>query len=417
MIILSNEERELFKVLLGSRDNQGRCTVLRVAGGWVRDKILGRESDDVDIALDDQSGIEFASHLNAYLESLGFETHKLAVITANPDQSKHIETAVVRVMGFSIDLVNLRSETYSEDSRIPTIQFGTPAEDAERRDFTVNALFYNLNTGAVEDFTNLGLTDLAAGIIRTPVDPLITFRDDPLRVLRAIRFSARYAFSYNDALVASARHAEIHNAMLHKVSRERVWKELKPMICNESRHTQVRPLLAIASLFYFGIFSIVFCIPELDESTLSLAKEEEEGGAHPDTSTVFGASDGGSMQGGSQSSLSMSLLQRVIERREVRSFETSLWCGVLQAARRMAHNGNGTGIPAVVPVSELVAISPDPHLTHSRIVYLAAALNGLRSVLAVEKKKAVRVPILILRDALKVDNDTVRILFYLCSSL
>mgnify|MGYP000370689230 CR=1 FL=1 len=170
MIILSNEERELFKVLLGSRDNQGRRTVLRVAGGWVRDKILGRESDDVDIALDDQSGIEFASHLNAYLESLGFETHKLAVITANPDQSKHIETAVVRVMGFSIDLVNLRSETYSEDSRIPTIQFGTPAEDAERRDFTVNALFYNLDTGAVEDFTNLGLTDLAAGIIRTPVD-------------------------------------------------------------------------------------------------------------------------------------------------------------------------------------------------------------------------------------------------------
>ena len=64
----------------------------RVAGGWVRDKLLKRESNDIDIALDNQSGVEFASSLNDFLQSEGYETHRLAVITANPDQSKHIET-------------------------------------------------------------------------------------------------------------------------------------------------------------------------------------------------------------------------------------------------------------------------------------------------------------------------------------
>ena len=427
MIALSEGEEKLFRVLLGSRDRQGRRTVLRVAGGWVRDKILGRESDDVDIALDDQSGVEFASSLNEFLRSEGYETHKLAVITANPDQSKHIETAVVRVLGFSIDFVNLRSESYTEASRIPTIRFGSPVEDAQRRDFTVNALFYNMDTRNVEDYTNRGLADLEAGIIRTPVDPLITFRDDPLRVLRAIRFSSRYAFSFDDALVHAARHVDIHHAMTHKVSRERVWKELKPMICNDV-NPAVRPLLAIASLFYFGIFGIVFSIPDLESNAISIEENRStmKISGTLENSHVFATSG-------------PEAVTQAMESWQAKSFETSVWYGALLARRRMltfpsgkgnsCHvdgkeaggkdmemdveedwDGDEGGLPATtVSVRELVALTPElAQSAPSRVFYLAAALSGLHSLQTMEKKRNVKLSALMLRDSLKVDTDTLR---------
>jgi tRNA nucleotidyltransferase (CCA-adding enzyme) len=86
----------------------------------------------------------------------------------------------------SIDLVNLRSETYSDNSRVPEISIGTPLEDAQRRDLTINSLFYNLNESKVEDHLETGVKDLRAGLIKTPLEPFQTFTDDPLRVLRTI---------------------------------------------------------------------------------------------------------------------------------------------------------------------------------------------------------------------------------------
>ena len=83
----------------------------------------------------------------------------------------------MQLHGLAIDLVHLRSESYSDASRIPTIEIGTPLQDAERRDFTINALFYNLQTRAVEDFTQQGLQDLKDGVIRTPLDADVTFLD------------------------------------------------------------------------------------------------------------------------------------------------------------------------------------------------------------------------------------------------
>ena len=103
--------------------------------------------------------------------------------TSTSEQSKHLETANVRVLGVFIDCVNLRSEAYTEDSRIPSITFGTPQEDALRRDFTINTLFYNVSTMQIEDFTGKGLTDLRDKIIRTPLPAYVTFKDDPLRVM------------------------------------------------------------------------------------------------------------------------------------------------------------------------------------------------------------------------------------------
>lgn len=103
-----------------------------------------------------------------------------------------METAICRIYGDNIDVVNLRSEEYGADSRVPDIRIGTPTEDAFRRDLTINTLFYNINERKIEDFTGQGLRDLQLRIARTPVSPLKTFADDPLRILRTFRFSQRF---------------------------------------------------------------------------------------------------------------------------------------------------------------------------------------------------------------------------------
>lgn len=118
-IRLTAQEETLFQLLLDAASKQGLGTVLRVAGGWVRDKVLGCPSDDIDIALDNQSGMQFATAVNDLLESRGEATHTVAVIQANPEQSKHLETATVKVLGFEIDFVNLRAETYSGKFLLP----------------------------------------------------------------------------------------------------------------------------------------------------------------------------------------------------------------------------------------------------------------------------------------------------------
>ena len=122
MIKLNEKEIQICDILLEAA--QSSSETVRIAGGWVRDKILGKENDDIDIAIQCTSGIEFASKINQVLEMKGYEKHEIGVIMANPEQSKHLETANVRVLGVFIDCVNLRAESYAEDSRIPTIRIG-----------------------------------------------------------------------------------------------------------------------------------------------------------------------------------------------------------------------------------------------------------------------------------------------------
>lgn len=100
----------------------GFPTTLRCAGGWVRDKLMGRASDDIDVALDDALGSAFAEAVNVFLAGEGQSVHSVAVIAANPGQSKHLETARMRVQGLWLDLVNLRSEEYATGSRIPAMK-------------------------------------------------------------------------------------------------------------------------------------------------------------------------------------------------------------------------------------------------------------------------------------------------------
>ncbi|GFG26580.1 putative CCA tRNA nucleotidyltransferase 1 [Aspergillus udagawae] len=209
-------------------------------GGWVRDRLLDRQSSDIDVALSSMTGIQFGHALENYLQR---EKHKyieearrrrvptviskLHEIKRNSKKSKHLETASFHsIFGLSVDFVNLRKETYSEDSRIPQMEFGTPAEDAHRRDATINALFYNLKTGIIEDHTELGLHDLAAGVIRTPSTPFEVFDDDPLRILRLIRIATQLGFRIERETVQAIRSAERPEQLCTKVSRERVETEL-----------------------------------------------------------------------------------------------------------------------------------------------------------------------------------------------
>lgn len=255
-ITLTKEESELFDLLLGSLAYRKKKSIIRVAGGWVRDKVLKKESPDIDVALDDQTGVEFANGVNEYLAHLGQQTRTVAIIMANPDQSKHLETATLKVLGFDLDCVHLRAECYT-DSRIPEIVAGTAFDDAQRRDFTINALFYNINTKCVEDLTGRGIQDLKSGTIRTPISPFITFQEDPLRVLRAVRFASRYGFQLTDELVAAAQSPDIKQALLSKISKERIYKECDGMIQRATAEKTCCPANAIMLLQELDIIDAV----------------------------------------------------------------------------------------------------------------------------------------------------------------
>lgn len=135
-------------------------------------------------------------------------------------------------------------------------RIGTPSEDAYRRDLTINALFYNINTRAVEDFTGRGVSDLRAGIVRTPLAPLETFCDDPLRVLRSIRFAARLGFRCEPGLLSAAAAPVVRDALRSKISRERIGKELSLMMLAP------RFDVAVGLLHHVGLWNAVFRLPE-----------------------------------------------------------------------------------------------------------------------------------------------------------
>ncbi|EGZ10164.1 hypothetical protein PHYSODRAFT_522402 [Phytophthora sojae] len=264
---LTAAEEKLFSFLLEvAAQPAANGAVLRVAGGWVRDKLLGRDSDDVDVVLDCMTGRAFADLVNAFETAQGRQAHAVGVIKANPEQSKHLETATMQIgddLGW-VDFVNLRAETYaSEDNRIPTVEIGTPQQDAERRDFTINSLFYNLATRQVEDFTGRGVEDLRFGRLRTPLEPRVTFLDDPLRVLRAVRFASRFNCTLEEDLRTAAQLEEVKVALVRKVSRERVGKELSGMLTGSAAH----PERALRLLHELHLCESVFLPSALLEKT------------------------------------------------------------------------------------------------------------------------------------------------------
>lgn len=236
--------------------NKPEPLTLRITGGWVRDKLLGQGSHDLDIAINVMSGEQFATGLNEYLQQhyakYGAKPHNIHKIDKNPEKSKHLETATTKLFGVEVDFVNLRSEKYTELSRIPKVCFGTPEEDALRRDATLNALFYNIHKGEVEDFTKRGLQDLKDGVLRTPLPAKQTFLDDPLRVLRLIRFASRFNFTIDPEVMAEMGDPQINVAFNSKISRERVGVEMEKILVGPT------PLLALQLIQRAHLENVIF---------------------------------------------------------------------------------------------------------------------------------------------------------------
>ena len=203
----------IFRRIARLADRQGVRAF--VVGGYVRDHYLRRPSTDIDVVVVG-SGIALA-------EALGRELHtKVSVF-------KTFGTAMVRAGKVEVEFVGARRESYTHDSRKPEVEPGTLEDDQRRRDFTINAMAWSLNEATFGELVDPfdGMSDLEECIIRTPCDPDITFSDDPLRMMRAVRFAAQLGFAIEPATFdAIGRNAE----RIRIVSRERIIVEMNKIV-------------------------------------------------------------------------------------------------------------------------------------------------------------------------------------------
>lgn len=229
-----------------------------VVGGWVRDMLLERHSKDIDIVVTG-SGIELAQKI---AQKAG-QPRKLKVF-------KNFGTAMLQMQDWEIEFVGARKESYRADSRKPIVEDGTLEEDIRRRDFTINAMAISLNP---ENFGQLidqyhGLEDLKQQTIRTPLDPSITYSDDPLRMMRAIRFAAQLDFQIE---CTSFEAIQKNASRLKIVSMERIMDEFNKIM--QSDH----PGKGLKMLRAAGLLQVFF--PEL---AAMQGVEVVEGKAHKD---------------------------------------------------------------------------------------------------------------------------------------
>ena len=227
-----------------------------VVGGYVRDIFLERPSDDIDCVVVG-SGIEMAT---AVKKRLGRRAH-LSVF-------KNFGTAQVKTGPMELEFVGARRESYQHDSRKPIVEDGTLEDDQNRRDFTINAMAICLNKDRFGELVDPfgGLDDLWDGIIRTPLDPDITFSDDPLRMLRCIRFATRFRFYIEDETFdALQRNAE----RLKIISYERISEELNKILMTQT------PSRGFVDMQRAGLLELI--LPEL--SVMDMV-EERNGKAH-----------------------------------------------------------------------------------------------------------------------------------------
>lgn len=208
-----------------------------VVGGFVRDLFLNRPSKDIDVVVIG-SGIDYAEAVGRKLNT------KVAIF-------KNFGTANIKFNDLEIEFVGARKESYRSESRKPIVEDGTLEDDQLRRDFTINALAINLNTnhfGSLLDPFN-GIQDLENRLIRTPLDPEITFSDDPLRMMRAIRFASQLNFNIDEAALKAIK---IQKERISIVSKERITDELNKIILSK------KPSIGFKLLFDTGLLHIIF---------------------------------------------------------------------------------------------------------------------------------------------------------------
>lgn len=254
--ILSLLNKDIFRIISEAADELNlECYLI---GGFVRDFFLYRPSNDIDVVAVG-SGIDLAKLVAKKLGS-----------KKNITIFKNFGTAQIKYKGFEVEFVGARKESYSFNSRKPAIEEGTLEDDQKRRDFTINAMAFCLNSdrfGELIDPFN-GIQDLEDLIIRTPLDPDITFSDDPLRMMRAIRFASQLGFDIHyetfDAIERNKERIKI-------VSMERVADELNKIILSP------KPSIGFLMLDKTGLLELIF--PEL---TALKGAETKDGVGHKD---------------------------------------------------------------------------------------------------------------------------------------
>ncbi|MHB8573623.1 MAG: CCA tRNA nucleotidyltransferase [Candidatus Dormibacteria bacterium] len=229
-----------------------------IVGGFVRDRLLGLEVKDLDVVADRLAGLSLAERVAAVLN------------VRDPVLFERFGTAQVAVDGYHVEFVSARSESYGSDSRKPTVREATIAEDVMRRDFTVNTLLADFE-GNVYDLSGMALGDLERGILRTPLDPTRTFTDDPLRMMRAVRFAAQLEFEPAPGVLEAI--SPLCRRLTEVVSVERITEELRRLLLSQ------RPSIGLELMRRSGLLAVV--IPELAE-----CHGVEQGGYH--THDVYG---------------------------------------------------------------------------------------------------------------------------------
>ncbi len=190
-----------------------------LVGGYVRDFLLKNPLNDLDFVVNlPQGGIKLASYL--------FKKR----LCSPPVIYKRFGTAMVHISSHKVEFVMTRSESYQAKDRNPEVVFASLREDAFRRDFTINSLYYNISTQEIIDVTERGLNDLKSKLIRSTSDPDLIFKEDPLRILRAIRFAARLNFTIEEKTLQGIIKWKDH---LQYISIERIKDEFISMILHK----------------------------------------------------------------------------------------------------------------------------------------------------------------------------------------
>lgn len=252
-----NKNLKLFKLIseVAGRNSQS----VYIVGGYVRDLLMKRKaSTDIDFVTE-HSGIELAQHVGREIDP----GMKVSVF-------KTYGTAMIRYKDLELEFVGARKESYTENSRKPEVEGGTIEDDQKRRDFTVNAMAVSLNQdnfGALIDPFN-GIDDLKKGILKTPLEPAQTYSDDPLRMMRAVRFASTLQFEIEEnSLEAIKQEAE----RIKIVSMERVMVEFNKIMLSE------KPSVGLKLMEQTGLIKLI--IPELIDLK---GVEEVEGQTHKD---------------------------------------------------------------------------------------------------------------------------------------
>lgn len=204
---------------------------LYIVGGYVRDKLLGLENDDIDFTCDIMKGSQVVKLLDEYIKTIKnvtFANYECCYINDNINANTNISAGSIKnlfVKDSCFDFINLRKEIYN-NTRNPIIEFGSIEEDYLRRDLTINALYYNIDTGEIIDFG--GLYDLKNNLINTPICAFTSFVCDPLRIIRTIRFYGKFSdmlLSENILNAILSENNDLEQALINKLPRPRFYQE------------------------------------------------------------------------------------------------------------------------------------------------------------------------------------------------